>query len=144
MTHEDAGHYAAKHPGGEIDPTIAEAIAAKEKDGKITCSAAHAIAEKHGCTPQTVGMTIDLLEKRIHKCQLGLFGYGDNKEKAIKATSTVAEPLKHAIEKAVDNERISCAAAWTVAKEMNMSKLEISSACEAMGIKITKCQLGAF
>ena len=43
MAHEDAGHYGAKHPGAKIDKAIADAIAGKEKEGRITCVAAHAI-----------------------------------------------------------------------------------------------------
>ena len=76
MTHEDAGHYAAKHPEEKIDPAIADAIAVKEKEGRVTCAAAHAIAKKLNRSPQVVGINIDLLEKRIRRCQLGLFGYG--------------------------------------------------------------------
>jgi len=55
MAHEDAGHYATKHPGGKIDKAIAAAIAGKEKEGRITCVAAHAIAKKQACSPTVVG-----------------------------------------------------------------------------------------
>ena len=81
MTHEDAGHYAAKHPNAKADPAIAAAIEEKQTDGRITCAAAHAIASKLGCPPEAVGVNIDLLEMRIAKCQLGLFGHGSVKGK---------------------------------------------------------------
>jgi hypothetical protein len=144
MTHEDAGHYAAKHPESTIDPTIADAIAAKEKDGRITCAAAHTIAKKAGCAPNVVGMNIDLLEKRIRRCQLGLFGYGVKKKKAVKPAAMVAAPLKRAIKKAMDGDHMTCLAAWDLAKRMGLTKLEMASACEGMGVKIKECQLGAF
>jgi len=144
MVHEDAGHYAAKHPGGKIDKAISDAIAGKEKEGRITCVAAHAIAKKQACSPQVVGMNIDLLEKRIRRCQLGLFGYGLKKKKAVKPAGMVTKTLKTAIRKAMDGDCITCQAAWALAKEMSLTRLEVSSACEAMKIKISKCQLGAF
>ena len=144
MVHEDAGHYAAKHPGKTIDPSVANAIAAKEKDGRITCVAAHTIAKKQACPPDVVGMNIDLLEKRIRRCQLGLFGYGLKKKKAVKPAAMVAPPLKKAIRQAMVGDRITCRAAWEVAQKMSLTKLEVASACEALQLKISKCQLGAF
>jgi hypothetical protein len=144
MAHEDAGHYGAKHSGGEIDAAIADMIRDRENDGRITCSAAHRIAQKKGCSPKIVGMNIDLLEKRICKCQLGLFGHGTKKGKAVDASSAVAPDLEKAIGDAMDGDRISCEAAWGVANRLNLAKIEVSNACEALEIKICKCQLGAF
>jgi hypothetical protein len=56
----------------------------------------------------------------------------------------VTKNLETAIRTAMDGDRITCQAAWEVAKQMSLTKLEVSSACEAMEIKISKCQLGAF
>jgi hypothetical protein len=144
MVHEDAGHYAAKHPDGRIDKAIAEAIAIKEKEGRITCVAAHVIAKKMGREPIEVGMNIDLLEKRIRRCQLGLFGYGKKKKKMVKPAAMVTHKLQHAIREAMEGEHITCKAAWDLAKNMSLTKMEVSSACEAMGIRVKNCQLGAF
>jgi hypothetical protein len=144
MAHEDAGHYAAKHPGGQIDKEVAEAIAVKEKEGRVTCVAAHVIAKKLGRSPIEVGMNIDLLEKRIRRCQLGLFGYGMKKKKMVKPATMVTHKLQSAIREAMEGDRITCKAAWDLAKNMSLTKMEISSACEAMGVRVKKCQLGAF
>ena len=144
MAHEDAGHYGAKHPDEKIDTALAEEILEKEKDGRITCAAAHMIAKRHGCLPKKVGVNIDLLEKRICKCQLGLYGYGSKKGKAVDASSAVGADLKKAIADVMDGDRLSCEAAWGVAKRFNLAKIDVSNACEALGIKICKCQLGAF
>jgi len=144
MAHEDAGHYGAKHPDGKIDTAIADEILEREKDGRITCAAAHMIAQRHGCPPKMVGVNIDLLEKRICKCQLGLYGHGSKKGKAVDASSAVGPDLEKAIGNAMDGDRISCEAAWRLANRLNLAKIEVSNACEALGIKICKCQLGAF
>ncbi len=144
MTHEDAGHYAAKHPDKKIDPQIAEAVAAKEKDGRVSCAAAHAIAEKLSVFPSTVGTNIDLLEKRIAGCQLGLFGHGSKLAKKVKPATQVSGELEKAIRQAMENDRITCKAVWQVAEKMGLAKLELAAACEALEIKIKSCQLGAF
>lgn len=144
MAHEDAGHYAAKHPGAKIDKAVAEAVAAKEKENRITCTAAHGIAKKLGCAPQAVGITVDLMEKRIRRCQLGLFGYGLKKAKRVKPAAMVTKKLRTAIRGALEGDRLTCRAAWSLAKTMGLTKLELAAACEAMGVKIAKCQLGAF
>jgi len=144
MTHEDAGHYAAKHPDAKADPAIAAAIEEKQTDGRITCAAAHAIASKLGCPPEAVGVNIDLLEKRIAKCQLGLFGHGSKKGKTVAKASSVAAELEKAIRAAMDGDRITCKAAWDVADHLNLKRLDVACACEALEIKIGQCQLGAF
>ena len=144
MTHEDAGHYAAKHPEAKIDSQIAEAIADKDKDGRITCAAAHAIAKKLSVPPHVVGKNIDLLEKRIHFCQMGLFGHPPETVKAITPMERVPQELEQAIREALIDGKLTCKAAWDLADKMQMSKSDLASACEALEIKIKKCQLGAF
>jgi hypothetical protein len=144
MAHEDAGHYGAKHPGATIDADIANAIREREKEGRITCAAAHEIARKQDCTPKQVGVNIDLLEKRINKCQLGLFGYGEPKGKAVEAASAVPEDFERAIREAATDGRISCEAAWDIADRLERKRIDVACACEAMGIKVSTCQLGAF
>lgn len=144
MTHDDAGRYAAKHADKTVDPAIAQAIADKTKDDRITCAAAHAIARKLTRPPQLVGVNIDLMEKRIRRCQLGLFGYGLKKKKAVKAAAMVAPTLRQAIRNAMSGDRIACRAAWDVAAQMRLTKLEVAAACEALQVKISRCQLGAF
>lgn len=144
MAHEDAGHYRAKHPGGKIDTAIADEIHNRENGGRITCAAAHEISQKLGCSPKMVGMNIDLLEKRINKCQLGLYGYGAEKGKAVEASSTVAQDLETALRDAMDGDRITCEAAWAVADRLNLTRIAVAGACEALEIKVSTCQLGAF
>lgn len=144
MAHEDAGHYAAKHPDAQITPKIATAIEEKEKDGRITCAAAHSIAKKLGVTPREVGINVDLLEKRIRRCQMGLFGFDRKKTKKVKPAGMVTKKLEQAIREASDGSHIACQTAWQVAEKMGLTKLELSSACETLKIKVKPCQLGAF
>ena len=144
MTHKDAGHYAGKHPNAKIDPSIASAIDAKQKNERITCAAAHAIAAKQGCDPKDVGINIDLLEKRISQCQMGLFGHGGNKGKTVIKSNTVSTELESAIREAMDGNRLTCRTAWQLAERLGLKKMDVACACETLEIKVGQCQLGAF
>ncbi len=144
MTHENSGHYALKHPPGTVpDPDIAERLREKAKDNCISCAAAHKIAEDTGRTPSEIGKNIDLLELRISKCQMGLFGYTPQKRR-VKPAESVSPELEAALKAAVRDNRIPCIACWQLAEQFGISRPDIANACEKLGIKSSPCQLGAF
>ena len=81
MTHLDRGHYSKKHSHErKVDPGIASAIEDKASDKKITCAAAFKIVGNNGTKADEVGFTIDMLEIRIIRCQMGIFGYEPEKK----------------------------------------------------------------
>jgi len=144
MTHEDRGHYSKKHkPGREVRPDIAEAVTKNAANGTISCATAHKIARELNISPEEIGFTIDSSEIRITKCQLGLHGFRPEK-KIVKAAETLSQEMETAINDSLVDGRLSCAAAWDIAKKMGMARMEVSAACEALGVKIYSCQLGAF
>ena len=144
MTHEDSGHYARKHdPDRKVNPEIAEAVRQRAINGEIPCAVAHKVAGDLKITPAEVGFTADLLEMCIVKCQLGLYGYLPEK-RIVKPAETVSQDLEEAIRESLDNGKLSCEAAWHIAKRFGTGKMQVSSACEALKIKISSCQLGAF
>jgi len=144
MTSHDRGHYAKKHSDErKVDPLIADAIKKKASDEKITCAAAFKIAETCGTTADEIGFTVDMLEIRIIRCQMGIFGYEPEK-KAVKPMESVPDELERAIRDKLVNERLTCTSAWEIAGSLNIPKMRVSSACETLGIKIKYCQLGAF
>jgi hypothetical protein len=144
MAHEDAGHYAAKHSVGiEPNQQIADLVNANIIDGKISCADAHKIAQELNVSPAEVGVTIDLLEVRINKCQLGLFGYSPQK-RIVQTAEHVSPELQKAIEEALGEKGLSCFAVWDIAEGFRIPRLDVSSACEALNIKISSCQLGTF
>jgi hypothetical protein len=144
MTHEDAGHYKAKHPDGtRFDPEIADALAGKVADGEVTCCTAHKVAQEFDVAPSEVGKAADLMEYRIIECQMGLFGYSPEK-RIVKPAAEISEELHERILAATVEERIPCAEGWRIAQELGLAKLAVSSACEKLGLKIKPCQLGAF
>ncbi len=138
------GNFAAKHgPEVKADPAVAEALKEKAEDGRISRSAAHRISRDLKVSPALVGMSIDLAQCRINKCQLGLFGYYPEKG-IVKPAESVAPELEKTIRSALKNGRLACSDAWEIAKKSALSRLEISEACEALHVRITSCQLGAF
>ncbi len=144
MTHEDRGHYAKKHPPDrKVQPEIAEALKQKATKRKVSCAAAHKIAGDLNVPPAEVGFTIDTLEIRIIKCQMGLYGYHPEK-RIVKPAETVTQSLEKAIRDALVNGKIECAAAWDIAKKFGIARMDVSSACETLKVKISSCQLGAF
>jgi hypothetical protein len=144
MTHGDRGNYKAKHSSASrLDEKIAQALEKKTADGKITCADASDIALELGADMKEIGLTIDLMEIEISKCQLGLFGYSPQKM-VVKPADAVQADLEKAIRGALVKDRLPCAAAWGIAKSFGIPKMVVSSACEALKIKVKPCQLGAF
>jgi hypothetical protein len=144
MTGHGRGHYSKKHPGErDIDPGLAKAVQEKAADKKITCATAFKIVETCGTTANEVGFTIDMLNIRIIRCQMGIFGYEPEK-KVVKPMEGVPEVLESAVRGKIKDGRITCTIAWEIAKGLNIPKMHVSAACEKLGIKIKPCQLGAF
>ena len=141
--HKD-NQFAQKH-GSDAKPDISikNEIINRSKDNKIPCAVAFEIAKELKVSADAVGMTVDLINYRLEKCQLGLFGYQPNK-KIVKPQNKVSEDLKDAISDALVQGRLSCKGAWDIASRFEVHKMKVSGACEAMGIKIKHCQLGAF
>jgi hypothetical protein len=146
MMHSDKGHYAAKHPPDQRpDERIAAPVLLKVKEGQLSCADAERISVELGTTMAEIGRTLDLSEVRISRCQLGLFGYEQTKRgKSVRPEEAFAQELGKAIRDRLSGGRLSCAEAWKIAAEMNVPRLNVSSACEALKIRIKPCQLGAF
>ena len=144
MTREDKGHFSKKHEKDQgIDSRIVEAIRDRTAENEIPCAVAFTIVDDLEVSPEDVGRAIDFVEKGIIKCQLGLFGYGPQKH-IVKPAEEVDGDLEKAIRETVVEDRMSCRDAWDIAERLELRKMQVSSACETLGIKIKKCQLGTF
>ena len=136
--------FSEKHGSGtQIDPAIKAEIERKAAAGEVACAVAFQIAEALGVSPAEVGKTLDLLEYRINKCQLGLFGYKPEK-KAVKPKKPASRQMEDAVRNALIDGKLACRDAWRIARRFNVPKMSVSAVCEALGIKIKPCQLGAF
>jgi hypothetical protein len=144
MTHEDKGHFSKKHSSDrKVKEPVRAMVKTKTVDGAMACAVAFEIAESLGVSAEEVGFTLDSLEVKVVKCQLGLFGYAPAK-RIVKPAERVPPELEKAIQGALVNGRLPCSSSWALAEKRRLNKMEISSACETLGIKIGPCQLGTF
>lgn len=136
--------FTQKHgPDAKPDTSIKDQILKLTKNDEIPCTVAFEIADYLQVSPAAVGKTADLINFKLTKCQLGLFGYQPRK-KIVQPRNNIKADLKTAITDALDQGRLSCARAWDIASRLGVGKMTVSGGCEAMGIKIKNCQLGAF
>ncbi len=130
-----------------MDEQIYQAILERLRDGKLPCSQAFAIAHSLNVDPLSVGLAATEADIRISHCQLGLFGYGpkaEGKHKIVHAMDDVPERLAARLRAEASDSGIPCAAVWLAADELGYLRIEASSAVEAMGLKVSHCQLGCF
>ena len=145
MTHEYEGHYRKKHdPNIEPSPTLVKLIRERAKGDRLPCGSAFTVAEMARVTPSEVGRVADLLEIKITECQLGLFGHKADRRNIVRPAQTVSSQLEETLRGRLANGRLPCESAWDVARHFGMSKLEVTAACEKLGIRLVSCQLGTF
>ena len=136
--------YAAKHDAGTpLDTALAQALEKEMTADGVSCEKAHAVARHQNRTPQEAGQALDLQNCRIVRCQLGLFGYTPRK-RIVQPAPAVAPDLTDEIHAALVDGRLLCETAWAIADRRQLKRLAVAQACEALGIKISDCQLGAF
>ena len=144
MTRKDGPKFSEKHgSNAKADPAIKEKIEIKAKNGQVTCAAAFQIAEELEVSPAEIGKTLDLLEMKLIKCQPGLFGY-ESGQKEVKPKSPESLQMEEAIQTALVDNKLACRDAWDIARRFKVPKMDVSAACDALGIKLKPCQLGAF
>jgi hypothetical protein len=126
---------------------LQQALLGRLEDGKLGCAEAHALAAEYGLEPLVVGQAADAAGVRVFRCQLGLFGYGpksEGKHKIVQPMETVPRELADRLRSATGPEGISCRDVWQIAAEMGIARLEASGAVEALGLRVSTCQLGCF
>ena len=144
MTRQDGPKFSAKHgPDNPIDPIVQEKISVNLKQGQLACAVAFKIAQELELSPAEIGKSADILDLKLNKCQLGLFGYEPDKKK-VKAKAPDNPKLEAAIRNSLGDGKLACSDAWEIANRFQLPKMAVSGACEYLNIKIKHCQLGAF
>ncbi len=144
MSSEKDTDFTKKHGSkDQPNPAIKAEIEKLGKNNEIPCAVAFTIIEDLGVSPADIGKTSDIIGFKLVKCQLGLFGYTPDK-KTVKPEETPQQEIKDAISDGLAQNRLPCETAWDIADRFKVPKMTVSGVCEAMGIKIKPCQLGAF
>lgn len=125
------------------DETIAEKIKERMENGYLSCSVAFKLADQLGLSNGEMGRYADVLDLRLTKCRIGLFGYGKG-VKLVKQLELVDTVLESRVDQFVKNERVNCEDVLKVADEFKISPVQVGSVCQTRGIKIKNCCLGAF
>jgi hypothetical protein len=140
ITKGKMGHCANKHPlPTKTDPKVSKEVKDFIKDGSLSCPDSEKIAASLGIPISDIGRNTDLKEIRLSRCQLGLFG-----PKVLTSVENITKNVRSQVSSSLEDGRLPCEASWVLAKQLNVSRLEIGAICEGMNIKISKCQLGAF
>ena len=128
--------------------TLEDAIRDALRNDQLPCAVAFKLAEDQSVRPDKVGDLATEMDIRISHCQLGLFGYGPKEQglhKILKPAETVSDELQVALQSRVnDDGKITCADVWAVAEAQGIAKMEAAAAMEAMGLRVTPCQLHCF
>ncbi len=139
---------ASKHnPEIKSDAIIQIEITKQANNNRLACRAAFKIAKKLGVTRRQIGETADLINCRLVECRLGLFGYKTENQTSLPENSSedsLPQGLKEALRSKLVQQRLKCADCLAIASEFKISGLTVGKLCNAMNIKITDCQLGAF
>ncbi len=144
MENRKSKSFAEKHgSAAKPDDMIKDEIGNRVENDELPCAVAFRIAKDLNVSPGEVGRTADLLNVRLMKCQMGLFGYKPV-SKIIKPNRNEDRALKDAIRDALANNRLPCKSAWEIASRFDVPKMTVSGVCEDMKIKMRPCQLGAF
>jgi hypothetical protein len=132
---------------GDMQGDFQQALAGRLEGGKLGCAQAHALAAEYGLEPLAVGRAADEAGVRVFRCQLGLFGFGpksEGKHKIVQPMANVPGETADRLRAAAGPEGISCLEVWRIASDVGMTRLEAAGAVEALGLRVSTCQLGCF
>ena len=123
MSSDKKKHYTGDE--AKIDDRIKTLVLEHSENKKLKCATANKIAKDFNISAGDIGRHADLLDIRLTKCQMGLFGYPQG-SKIVKESESVNPDLEKAIKTKIVSGKISCREAWNIASEMEMSKIEVS------------------
>jgi len=134
------------NPAGLSEDKIAELkskVARSLRSGYLSCPAAWTIARETGVPRIAVGATADGMGTRVTDCQIGCFKVDktpfDNREAARLTPEITAHILR-----LKDESALTCEAVFALAKTYRLKPMDIAGEINALGLKVSACQLGCF
>ena len=126
---------------------LKDRVPAAADDDQLPCALAHKLAGELGVMPETLGAAAKEAGIRITRCQMGLFGYGPKgtpSYRVVRAADHFPEDLAVEAKAALVEGRLSCRAAWALARRHGLAYRRMGDILEALGLKVKPCQLGHF
>ncbi len=125
--------------------SLEEQVKAKLKNGYLPCPAAWKIASDAGVPRIAVGAIADQLGHRITDCQIGCFKVDKTPFKEDEATiPSISDDAIKAIKELQQINGLTCEAVFDLARQFKTKPMTVSSHINALGFKVTQCQLGCF
>lgn len=125
-----------------MNTELEEKVTASLVAGQLPCPTAFKIARECRVTPKQIGETVDTLGVRLVECQLGCFMYTGTEENA--SIEHLNKTLQDKLTDSLVNDRLPCAVAFEIARELKTSRREVGRTADALGFRISSCQLGCF
>lgn len=122
---------------------LEKVIASSLKDGYMPCPLAWKIAREQDVPRIAVGAIIDKMGRRVVNCQIGCFKIEKTpfeNEEIKRLESEVASE----IQKLEAEKELTCAAVFEVARRFKLKPMDVSNEVNALGLKVSVCQLGCF
>ena len=130
---------------------LAVAIRTRQREGRLPCADAFALAREWRVPPLEVARQAEGLGMRIGWCQLGLFAGAHKKGPSVAPevggtveSDEVSAGLRAAIAAAEEGGLLPCARAWSIGKQLGVERRVVGQAANTVGVHISQCQLGCF
>ncbi|MBN1370081.1 MAG: hypothetical protein JW954_07605 [Dehalococcoidaceae bacterium] len=123
----------------EIRTRVAESL----ESGYLPCPAAWKIARQSGVVRIAVGAVADEMGKRVVDCQIGCFKV-DKTPFGTQEPARLSPEISAEILRLNEENSLTCEAVFTVAKTYRLKPTDIAGEINALGLKVSACQLGCF
>jgi hypothetical protein len=131
-----------------MDTALERALFRAAAQNELSCADAHLIAARYDLSPERLAAIIaEDGRLRFDRCQLGLFGYGpkaEGRSKIVLAATNLPPNMVADLQSAATDGRIACATVWDIALRHRYPRLGVANVCQALGLKVSPCQLGCF
>ena len=121
---------------------LEEKVTSSLVDGQLPCRIALKIAGECQVAPKKIEEIADKLGVRLVDCQLGCFMYTGVEESV--SIEHLPQTLQEKLITSLVNDKLPCPVAFQIAEEFKVNLREIGKKADALGIRISRCQLGCF
>lgn len=113
------------------------------RDGYMPCPLAWKIAREAGVPRIAVGAIVDKMGHRVTDCQIGCFKVEKTPFEDIEVKRLEGE-IVNEIQKLESAKQLTCEAVFELAHKYRLKPMDVSNEINALGFKVSVCQLGCF
>lgn len=123
----------------ELESVVSSSL----RDGYMPCPLAWKIAREAGVPRIAVGAVVDKMGRRVTDCQIGCFKVEKTPFEDVEIKRLDGEVFSEikALESA---KKLTCEAVFELARKYKLRPMDVSNEVNALGFKVSVCQLGCF